>query len=217
MDKTVFITDVDTDLGQALVSLYLNKCNIFATVSSEENLRYLTEKYNSYIKIVVWNRKSPISSKNALIKAQTIYNAIDNFIILHDPADEQLMPNELKFEQIEKSIDMWIKGTVFLIKEIINFIQKKNTGKNIITLINRTQNLSRSVLQSLTAGSLKGLMDTLLRLYKKEKFIILGIDSRSDNTKSIAQFVYKTLEEKGEKLKSRWLRLQPGIIPPFKK
>ncbi len=221
MKEVAFITDADTQLGEELVNIYLNNgFNVFATVSQsgdeKEKINELREffiDYKDYVEFEIWNRKSPASSKNILLKVFTAYKTINRVFILGNPVLSNLSFNDINFMNIEFYIDSFVKGNVFLIKEIIKYFKENNNPDDIIALINFNANNPELLLDEIIKNSFLSITRSLLEINKDNSMIICGFESKSKKYEEFANYIYRLIENKTKRISGRLLKFTSGIIP----
>jgi len=223
MKDVVFITDADTPLGCELVNVYLNNgFYIFSTVSQSDDdkkkIKSLYELYDAFkgnVKFEVWNRKSPASSRSILLQALTAYKEINRVFILGNPVLSNLKFIDINFKSIELNIDNFVKGNIFLVKEIIKYYREKNNTPetDIIALINMTNNKPVLLLDEIVKRSFSGIIRSLLEINKDEGINICGFESKSEKYEEFVSYIYRLIENKAKRISGRLLKFTSGIMP----
>lgn len=87
------------------------------------------------VKLLRWNRASPISSRTLLIQAQTELGNIDNAIVFFDAPYYNTLFDDVSIEEASKSTDALILGYEYFVLEYINRITQKQTNARLIFLL----------------------------------------------------------------------------------
>lgn len=129
MSRVALITDIDTTLGNELVRLYLEEGNrVLATTNTEASLTSLVDVAGDSLTVVRWNRRSPVSARNMLLKTLATYQKLDDLLLLGPPDTNSVSLLQVDLAEIEEEIDTWIKGSLFLIREGLTHFEKRRMG-----------------------------------------------------------------------------------------
>jgi hypothetical protein len=217
MSRVAFISDINTPLGNSLVRLYLrDKNRVFATFSVEteesieEEYDSLKESAGEALLIERWNRGSPISAKNVFLKALNHFGTLDELLLLGNPSLSAPPLHEISFETIERSVDEWIKGNLFLLKSVLSRYLEKRGG--ILALINLRNSKPSSPLEEALQRSFSGLAHSLITSYGDKGVNIITFESALDEPEEYAEYIYRNLSEKGNRQSGRWLRYRRGFF-----
>lgn len=132
--KTVLITDSQTDLGLRLVNLCLaDKYQVISAFTDNLGSKATTPLKKHGLVPIKWNRPSRLSAKNLIFKIKNSFSSLDAAFMLSFPP-----PRDHDFQSInplylEEFLDKHIKGTLFLIQELLNYFAKQ--GRGWLTLI----------------------------------------------------------------------------------
>ena len=216
MGNVTLITDIDSQLGSALLKHFINKGHsVIGTTSATDkatNFENLDE--NQFIK-VGWRRNSPVSARNILLKAFNKFKTIDQAMVINSPLISRKLVHEITFTEIDEVTDNWIKGTLFIVKEVLKHFVGKNSG--ILSLINYSSQDSTETIppfDGTVKGSFDGLVRSLFSSYAGGEIYINAFQSYSSLTEEFAQYIYKTLEDREGKIFGKNFHFQnrQGII-----
>lgn len=129
MRPVALITDAQTPLGEELVRLYLaaGYC-VAATRSNQERFESPLVSEEDRLLLIDWNRTSPISARNVLLATLNRFAALDQALLLHAPRLPRESLRELSAGAIERAIDTWIKGGLFLAKGLLETFSQRGGG-----------------------------------------------------------------------------------------
>lgn len=221
MGRVVLISDVQAPLGEQLVRRYLAEgYSVAATRSSQGARESALVSENEGFLLTDWNRKSLISTKNVLLAVLNRFDRIDETLVLESPAPERSLLQELSYDAIERAVDSWIKGTLFLIKGVLELYGK---GGGLLGLINHVQQEYGTAFPPLEAalrGSFKAAAQALFASNTQKDVYINGFEfycSQEAQAKEFAEFIFTTMKERGGRTSGRWFRYQPkaGFLSPL--
>jgi NADP-dependent 3-hydroxy acid dehydrogenase YdfG len=216
MKRVALITDVTTPLGDQLVRRYLSEGHSVAAVcSGEARIETPLVSEEEDLLIIEWNRKSPISSKNVLLTAVNRFDRIDETLLLLTPELDQKLLQETPTETIDRVVDMWIKGSLFLIKAVLEWYGQKQEG--FLALINHMHQVAASVpppLESALRGSFRAAAEAMFAGIGQKNVVVSGFESHSTKIEELADFIFDTINGKGSKTTGKWHRFppRPGIL-----
>lgn len=220
MSRIVLITDIDTPLGFDLSKTFLEQGNtVIGTVTAlgkESNFKALS---SSSFTLRRWQRSSPLSTKNLLLSIINDFNKLDEALLLQPPSLPAKLLHEVTTAEIEQGVDFWIKGNLFLLKEILDIFSKGNGG--VLALINYSPKDSTGILpplESTLRGGFQALAKSLFSSYSREDLYINGFESNTAQSGDFAHFIQQTLHERGRRVRGRWFRFQAksGLLSPFR-
>ncbi len=217
MSRVAFISDIDTPLGNSLVRLYLQDQNrVFATYSSdldeegEENLEALKETGGESLLVDKWNRGSPVSAKNMFLQAINQFDSLDEVLLMGNPPLFAPPLHETPFETIDRSVDEWIKGNLFLLKSVLTRYLEKQGG--VLALVNLRNSKPASPLEEALRRSFSGLANSLITSYGDSGINVIAFESTSEKAEEYAGYIYRNLSDSGSKSAGRWLRHRKGLF-----
>jgi len=216
MSRTVLITDVHTPLGDQLLRRYLGEgYQVAATRSKDAVIQTPVASEEEQLLLIDWNRGSAISAKNVLLTTLNRYDRIEETLILSPPELEQKLLQETAAETIERAVDTWIKGTLFLMQTVLMQYSQQQAG--CLALINHTPREEPAVpapLENALRGSFAAAAGSILAGTALENVFVNGFESRTQKIEELADFVFDTMKSRGTKSSGRWYRFpaRPGFL-----
>ncbi len=233
MSRVILITDADTLLGSELARRCLKRgMEVVATVSAapgqaEPAGRKPGKKGGAPLPalpppasrppagepapvLVEWKRRTPLSAINALLQAVGAHDRLDEALVLNAPAGERRLLHETATADLEQAVDHWVKGNLFLLREILKLFRRR--GEGLLALVNYSPLESGGILSPLDSaiwGGFQGLAESLFVSCAEEPFRLNGFESHSDQPGEFADFILENLQEKGGRVSGRWFRHQP--------
>lgn len=211
MANTVLVTGDNKDLIHALIRGFLLKeYKVITTVpfhkpglntggtddsSGDSNSKTVLN--------VEHNLRSPLSVRSLVLKTLNTFDSLDHAILVRSIGEENRVLHDLPIADIEKQIDIGIKGNVFLLKELVDYFWKHQQGTISIVLHIKRSNIFLP-LDAIIHGALKELMESMFIQYKNEPIVITGFESHSSDFEDYAAFIIKTLNDRGEKSNGKW-------------
>ncbi len=127
MDKIVLIIGSETLLGRKLIELSLNKGNrvIAPVMTSQDKLK---ESSNRNLRVIPWNRGSLISSKTVIREAVRSFGRIDTVLVVHPEPKIPSSLSESSIESMDEAINTFIHGSLYLIKELVDYFVSEEKG-----------------------------------------------------------------------------------------
>ena len=238
MSKVVLVTDIDTPLGLELAKRYADSgSSLIAASGSKESIESFAGLSDEKYLQVKWLRRSPISARNVVLSGINHFKRIDEAVILQTLGDKPAKTKgssfgDMQFADIESLIDTQVKGSIFLIKEIIHYRVNLQVQTNLQDLKNKqgqtpSQNQtepqdnrkrlpltvvqycesSLSNLSPLETFVLKGFETLVKSLAGFDKDITInGFLSAEVSVTEYADFIFKTIKEKIDKSNGRIFR-----------
>ena len=154
---------------------------------------------------VVWNKRSPLSARNAILTAVNEYGRVDEAVLCIEASDTAKTFHELSTPMYDLQIDRIIKGYGYLIKELIQLFIKQNGGRLLI-LIDNGGRTHMPPVDSAIFSYIRSLSRSLSSLYQNEAFRIYCFESESSRTDDFISYVFKTADES---------RFSPGKLYKF--
>ena len=208
MSRTVLITDVHTPLGDQLLRRYLGEgYPVAATRCKEAVIRTPVVSEEEQLLLIDWNRSSAISAKNVLLAALNRYERIDETLILSPPELEQKLLQETPAQTIEREVDTWIKGTLFLTHTVLLQYAQQHGG--CLALVNHTPREESTVpapLENALRGSFAALAGSILAGTALENVFVNGFESRTQKIEELADFIFDNMKSRGAKSSGKWHR-----------
>jgi NAD(P)-dependent dehydrogenase (short-subunit alcohol dehydrogenase family) len=220
MKRVALITDASTPLGDQLVRRYLSEgYGVAATYSGQARIETPVVSEEEDLLVLEWNRNSPISAKNVVLSARNRFDRIDETLLLLTPELEPKLLQETATETIDRAVDAWIKGSLFLTKAVLLLYGQKQEG--FLALIDHVPQMAAAVpppLESALRGSFRAIAESIFAGIGQQNVFINGFESRSTRIEELADFIFDTMTGKGSRTTGKWYRFppRPGILSTFK-
>ena len=118
----------------------------------------------------IWNRTSPVSAKNLIIKAEALTGQLDEAVIIFDPNTAAASFQGLEIETFSKADDELIRGYFYAVSEVLSRFLKKNHGHIIFVKKNLSDSNSQIIpLQNCMAFSVVWLKQEDIRQLFRQK------------------------------------------------
>jgi len=218
MGRVVLVSDVQTPLGEELARRYLAEgARVAVTRSNQQSRESPMVSESDGFLLTDWNRRSPISTRNVLLSVANRFGRIDEAVVVHCPTVEASLLSETTYESIERAVDVWLKGTLFLVKGLLEALAPQGR----LALVHYTPQDAGTSLPPLEAtlrGAFKALAQSLMDTGGPRGLPVHGIESFSTPARDFAGFIVETLIARGEKPSGKWLRFQPrsGLLAPLR-
>ena len=131
MGRVVLISDVQTPLGEELARRYLAEGASVAVTRSNQQSREapLVSESDGFL-LTDWNRRSPISARNVLLAVANRFGRIDEAVVVQWPFVEARLLPETSYESMERAVDAWLKGPLFLVKGLLEVFARNGGGRH---------------------------------------------------------------------------------------
>jgi NADP-dependent 3-hydroxy acid dehydrogenase YdfG len=212
----VLITDADTPVGDQLVRRYLSEgYGVGATCSAGVRIETPLVSEEEDLLLIDWNRKSPISARNLLLTALNRFHRIDETLLVSAPQLELKLLQETATQTIDRAVDTWIKGTLFLTKAVLDLYGRKRAG--CLAFINHTAQEQAAVLpplESALRGALTAAAEAVFASIDQPNVFVNAFESRSPKIEELADFVFDTMKNKAARSSGKWYRFpaRPGLL-----
>jgi NAD(P)-dependent dehydrogenase (short-subunit alcohol dehydrogenase family) len=208
MGKAVLVTEGDTPLGAALVRMFSAKgfSVVTTTPTGRETAEQPAASEGDGVRVVPWNRRSPLSAKNVLLSSLNAFDALDEVFILEAPCPSANPLHWAGSAEIERSFDE-AKGPVFLAREIVSYFPQKKRG--LLALVSFPSAGSDTAVQAAMREAFRGFATSLMESSGSQGFLVNGFQSSGAGVDEFAGFIDRTLEEKARKISGHWFVCQP--------
>jgi NAD(P)-dependent dehydrogenase (short-subunit alcohol dehydrogenase family) len=218
MQRFALITDAQTPLGEQLVRRYLAAGHyVAATRSNQERFETPLVSEEDRLLLIDWNRTSPISARNVLLAALNRFDALDEALLLQTPQLPRGPLQELSYETIERAVDAWVKGTLFLAKGILETFAQRRAGS--LAFVQQVEgSAALPPLEAALRGSFRAAARSLAaaveagsagRSLQVNSFECHDPDAWDAEGSGFASFILETMQSKGRKSSGRCFRF-PG-------
>lgn len=201
MEKTVLVVDRDAPVGRELAELARHRG--YRLVQASVSLPGGHKAPNGDDSLISWNKVSPISARNLVLKSRRTLGTIDQALVVHSLSAQTDELSAASLTQIDAVIDADVKGYLYLLRELIQAFRKQAAG-TIACVAHRPAELS-----GIGCGVFEGfvgLVESLLATSVSEPFTLNGYVSESANLADFAQFIYSGNEEQNPRTRGRWQR-----------
>ncbi len=123
------------------------------------------------------------------------------------------------YETIERAVDSWLKGTLFLVKGLLELFAREGAGRlALVEYAPREAVGSRPPLEAALRGAFKALAQSLMDTGGPKGVTVQGFESVETLARDFAGFIVETLASRGDKPAGKWLRFQPGrgLLSPLR-
>ena len=218
MGRVVLVSDVQTPLGEELARRYLAEGASVAVTRSNQQSREspLVSESDGFL-LTDWNRRSPISTRNVLLSVANRFGRIDEAVVVHCPTVEASLLSETTYESIERAVDTWLKGTLFLVKGLLEALAPQGRLA-LVHYAPQEPGAGLPPLEATLRGAFKALAQSLMDTGGPGGLPVHGIESFSTPPRDFAGFIVETLLARGNKPSGKWLRFQPrsGLLAPLR-
>jgi NAD(P)-dependent dehydrogenase (short-subunit alcohol dehydrogenase family) len=215
MSRSVLVTDIDTHLGNELVRLYLEAGHrVVATSGTEEALSSFGSAADESLAVVRWNRNSPASARNMVLKTLNTFDGLDELVLLGPDRPTPASLVQTTLADIEALVDNWIKGSLFLLRETLEHFERRAAG--VVAMI-LPADTGDSPMASTLHGAFASLCEGLLRRHTGAGSVVVnGYATGGQDIEGFAEFIMMNLAERGRIQTGRWFRFQSGILSGFR-
>lgn len=217
MGKAVLVTEGDTPLGAALVRLFCAKgiSVVTTTPAGSEGAEQRVSRESDGVRVVAWNRRSPLSARNVLLSSLNAFDALDEVFILEAPCPSANALHEAASAEIERSFDE-AKGPLFLAREVLSYFPQRKRG--LLGLVSFPSAGSDTAVQAAMREGFRGFASSLMASYGAGREVsVNGFQSLGAGVEEFAGYIDQILEEKARKISGHWFVCQPrgGFLGVF--
>lgn len=204
MADTVLITGSRSSLGTALTGLYLSGGHrVISTYPAGEETPQPGSDAEENLVTIPWNRRSPISGHGVLLEALNYCEGLDEAVIIFEPRNETRPLHEIPAADTEWYFDTYLKGNIFLIKELLAHFEKQRRGR-LSLAVQAADNTMMAPFDACAAGGLRSFAGSLFSLYQNEPIVIDGFETRKSDGDGFAEFMFRTRRERGGPQHGKW-------------
>ena len=220
MGRVVLVSDVQTPLGEELARRYLAEGASVAVTRSNQQSREapLVSESDGFL-LTDWNRRSPISARNVLLAVANRFGRIDEAVVVQWPFVEARLLPETTYESMERAVDAWLKGPLFLVKGLLEVFARNGGGRlALVDYAPREAVGGRPPLEAALRGAFKALAQSLMESGGPSGVTVHCFESVETLARDFAGFIVETLASRGDKPAGKWLRFQPGrgLLSPLR-
>ena len=211
MGRVVLVSDVQTPLGEELARRYLAEGASVAVTRSNQHSRESPLAPAAGFLLTDWNRRSPISARNVLLAVANRFGRIDEAVVVQWPFVEAKLLPETSYESMERAVDAWLKGPLFLVKGLLEAFARNGGGRlALVDYAPREAVAGRPPLEAALRGAFKALAQSLMETGGPSGVTVHCFESVETLARDFAGFIVETLASRGDKPAGKWLRFQPG-------
>lgn len=151
------------------------------------------------------NRRSPLSARTFVLRTVTRFGGIDEAVVLNTAEGENRPLHELPAAAIEEPVDKAVKGSFFILRELLNHFWERKAG--LLSLVSCSYGSEvLTPLDAAAAGSFRGLSESVFTYYENEPITVNGFESQSSRYADFARFVISVNRDRGSKSHGKWFR-----------
>lgn len=196
--QNVLVTDTQTQLGFNIMKAFLaDGMTVIAAPTETEPARTYDPFKKKSLTVIPWNRSSAISTKNLVVKSLHQADHLDAaFILQISPTTPPGVFRELKALDIEQHLDISLKGTLLLVRELYGTWSSQKRGALIFITLSRKTEGSIGIVDDICQESILTLMNGLAPEAKTRHIACNTFQSRTEDQKAYAHFIVTTFREK---------------------
>jgi NAD(P)-dependent dehydrogenase (short-subunit alcohol dehydrogenase family) len=203
MAKSVLITGKPARLASELIRATLSRGDrvVAATVDDKP----ADEDDQEHLRRVPWNRSSPLSARSVLLNATNSFDTLHEAFVLYAPEGNYRPFHESTFASAASVIDEALKGTLFLIRELISYFERVGGG-SINIVIHDSAGEFHGPVDACARGGLESFTNALFTYYQNEPVQCRGFISETEQPKEFAAHILHVIDEKGDRGTGKWHR-----------
>ncbi|MCX7786744.1 MAG: hypothetical protein N2442_03495 [Spirochaetes bacterium] len=204
MEKVILIAGISGELSTEMLQEALSRrFQTIVAMNPEAEHPPIGEDWERLLRYLEWNKRSSLSAKSLVLEVLSFADALDEVFLVFEPPKDGRPLHELPVAEIEKVFDEWMKGFLFLSKELIFHFQRRKKGT--LTFV---QYEPIPIITPLSLGSsafFRAMGNALFTQYQNEPFIVRGFQSHTEDVKDFARFLLAP-REKPEKTYGKWTK-----------
>jgi hypothetical protein len=206
MGRSILLNGKHTPLGSQLTRLFLEDGDrLTGLIEGPLSEPLPGEEAEENLTLIPWNRSSPISVHNVIVEAINRTGGIDEAVFLFQTEIENKPLHEQSLAAIDSYIDDYIKGSLYLLKEILGYFQKCRKGALYIVLDYAGMEVLPPI-DALGVGGIEAFTNTLFMLYQNEEIRIHGFTSSTAEKPEYAAFIHRSITDKARSSHGKWFR-----------
>jgi hypothetical protein len=179
-------------------------------VTTPNRLGKLKEGFGEALQTGVWNRHSPASAKNMLLQARSRFRTIDSYLLIGNPKPFGSVLHTADIRPLDEGVDSWIKGNLFLLREILR--AQLEAGSGTLAMICLNHHRPELAMEEAVRHSFLGITQSLLKSYHDSCVNVNAFESDAGSPRDFAAYVYRNLSERGDKIAGKILRRGKGFL-----
>jgi NAD(P)-dependent dehydrogenase (short-subunit alcohol dehydrogenase family) len=193
MGRTVLVVEGETPLGRSLVRL-LRQTGYRVVATYRKTDKAETNEDGADVLRAPWGKASPVSARNVMLKTMTACEHLDMAVFTFSPALQRVLLHEVDYVEMESVIDEWIRGTLFLMREVLDRLVRQGSGALVLAQSFTGANLAEHApLEAMVRGALHELTGAILGSYGGEGVSVYRFETSSARTDEYVRYIVKTL------------------------
>ena len=220
MERTLLITGRHSAFTDDLVQEALaRKFRVLATYDPSGEEPEVPDGLGDDLTYIEWNRRSPISARSVLLKAENAADSVEELFVVYSPESLTVPFHETGASRIEELVDANIKGYLFLLREALGYLLRHGEGGGLNIVVRDRGSELVPPLESAVSNAFRSTVRSIMSFYEEEPVRIRGFHApESKEGREFAQYILDTIQEKGEKSAGRWNKFGGrGALFPFRK
>lgn len=142
-----------------------------------------------------WGRASTVSARNVLLKTLTAFDRLDAAVFAFDPSPKPVLLHEAAYADIEGAVDEWVRGTLFLLREVLGQLVRQGSGTlALVQGFGPGSSAACPPLEAMVRGAVAELGSSLLSSYGGEGVTVAKFETAAPETDEYLRFVLRKLE-----------------------
>jgi len=210
MERIVLVSDADTPLGRELVRLFTARGHQVAALVGDARSAEFPGTTSRAPLVVPWSRRSPAGSRAAVLSVLNRYGVLEEAVVPGAQPSPASLPHELASLDIERALDLGLKGPIFLVRELLGVFLRRGQGVlSLVCFSERRDDDPGPALDLAVQEGWQGFAAGVLDAYTEKSVFINGFKAAGVGHEETAAFIDRSLEEKARKITGRWFTFQP--------
>lgn len=204
MEKAILIAGISGELQTEILQEALSR-RYQTVVAMDPEVEHppIGEDWEKLLRYLEWNKRSSLSAKNLVLDVLSHADSLDEVFLVFEPPKDGRPLHELPVAEIERTFDGWMKGFLFLTKELI--LQFQRSKKGTLTFVQYEPTPLVTPLALGSSSFFRAMGNALFNQYQNEPFILRGFQSTTEDVKDFARFLLAP-REKPEKTYGKWTK-----------
>jgi hypothetical protein len=210
MERIVLVSDADTPLGRELVRLLTARGHQVAALVADARSSEFPGTASRAPLVVPWSRRSPAGARAAVLSVLNRYGVLEEAVVPGAPPSPPALPHELASVDIERALDLGLKGPMFLVRELLGVFLRR--GQGVLSLVcysERRDDDPGPALDLAVQEGWQGFVAGVLDAYAGKPVFVNGFKTAGVAREEAAAFIDRSLEEKARRISGRWFTFQP--------
>ena len=215
MDGAILITGKQSSFTDDLVQESLGRrLRVFATHDAGDTAPEVPDSFGDTLRYIPWTRRSVISARSMLLNVERESDGVERAVVVCAPEGVNKPLHQTESAVIDESIDVSLKGYLFVIKEIIAYFARLGGGDLTVVWYDGGSEIVPPLDASL-AGAVQSLTRSLLAFYENESVTIRGLQASDSDGRAVARWVLDHAIDRADKSAGRWQKYgqKMGLLP----